>query len=184
MENYVPLPESKAIIDELNTIRRQSGLSFDKIASASNGELSPSTVQKFFSLSSKPLLRTVVVISNVLGCKMRLETAQSRAAVSNSDISAYRQMVSERDSQIDKLLSMLEQRNETISSVRETLTAKEAHLAEAHETLLSLRSELKAEKRLHRILLFSVLLALAVVVAALLIIDFRNSSIGFFYRGA
>lgn len=46
--------------------------------------------------------------------RLTLETSTSRAAVDNSDISAYREMVARRDDQILKLESLLEKRDEQV----------------------------------------------------------------------
>lgn len=111
-------------LEELRVVFRQSHLSMQAVATATG--LSRSTVYSVLS-DNEAVIRdsqnfyTIVSIAEALGAEIHVDTPQSRAAIDQSDVTYYREMLSKLYAQIEDQQRLISEQQHTIEHQRGTI---------------------------------------------------------------
>ena len=109
-----------SVLEQLKVIFRTSGHTLTDVIEGTG--LSRSAVRGVLSGENEnPNLLTVLDIAEYLGVECTLETPESREAIDQSDITAYREMIASRDRQVDELVKITSAQHETIEQQRATI---------------------------------------------------------------
>lgn len=108
------------LIEQLKVVFRTSGHSIQDVIDGTG--LSKSAVRGVLvGENDNPNFLTLFDIASYLGAELTVSTPESKAAIDQSDISAYREMISARDHQVDELVRITSAQHETIESQRATI---------------------------------------------------------------
>lgn len=108
------------LMEQLTTIFRTSGKTLAAVMEET--QLSRSAVRGVLcGENANPNLLTVLDIAKCLDAEIVIQTAESKAAIDQSDITAYREMISARDHTIDDLVKINAAQQGTIESQRATI---------------------------------------------------------------
>lgn len=107
-------------IEELRVIYKQSRRSMQQVVNDTG--LSKSTVYSVLSdnaavVKDNQNFYTILTIAEALGAEIHISTPESRAAIDQSDVSYYREM-------LGKLYAQIEAQNATIASQQHTIEAQ------------------------------------------------------------
>ena len=108
------------LLAQLVTVFRTSGRTLSSVMEET--QLSRSAVRGVLcGENANPNLLTVLDIAKCLDAEIVIQTAESKAAIDQSDITAYREMVSARDRTIDDIVKINAAQQGTIESQRATI---------------------------------------------------------------
>lgn len=107
-------------LEELRVVFRQSHLSMQNVIA--NTGLSKQTVYSVLSdkenlVKDNQNLYTVISIAEALGAEVHVSTPESRAAIDQSDVTYYREMLA-------KLYAQIEEQNKVIAAQQHTIEAQ------------------------------------------------------------
>lgn len=109
-----------SVLEQLKVIFRSSGHTLQDVIDGTG--LSRSAVRGVLSGENEnPNLMTVLDIAEYLQVEITLGTPESKAAIDQSDITAYREMIAARDRQIDELVRITSAQHETVERQRATI---------------------------------------------------------------
>lgn len=95
-------------IDSLCAVIKASEISLQTI-SAKTG-ISKSTIQEILSgKNDNPRLSTIIDILSVSGGELVIQTEQSKQAIADQDVSWYREEISKREAQIERLQAEIDE---------------------------------------------------------------------------
>lgn len=111
-------------IEELRVIFKQSHKSMQQISAESG--LSKSTVYSVLSENDKVVkdnqnFYTVLALAEALGAEIHISTPESRAAIDQSDVSYYREMLSKLYTQIEEQQKIIAAQQASIEKQRGTI---------------------------------------------------------------
>lgn len=110
------------VLKQLRVLHVQSGKSQNLIAE--NTGYSKSTISNVLSGKSEDVrLQTVIDIAAELGAEVALLTAESEKAISQQDVTFYRDEMAARDSVIEELREELRESQALVDTLRNNITA-------------------------------------------------------------
>lgn len=124
-------------LEELRVVFRQSHLSMQAVATATG--LSRSTVYSVLSdneavIRDSQNLYTIIAIAEALGAEIHVETPQSRAAIDQSDVTYYREMLS-------KLYAQIEEQNKVIAAQQASIEKQRGTIAKLTDVMYRVTCE-------------------------------------------
>ena len=84
------MQEIKNIVDQINMIMRDGNISQNSVVNALEGKCARATVLNIFKGEGDFKLSSLLMVLEVIGVDLRLETEKSREAIMAGDIAAYR----------------------------------------------------------------------------------------------
>lgn len=86
----VSMQKINTIVNELKSIMQDNSISQNAVVSLLDGKCSRSTILSFFKGDADCRLSTLLMIMEVCGTELRLETERSKQAILSGDIAEYR----------------------------------------------------------------------------------------------
>lgn len=100
--------------DDLRQVIKQSGRSIASIAQ--DAQISKTTLTEIMSSDQcNPTISTVESILRCVGAELEIQTARSRQAIAQQDVSWYREELNRRDATIESLRETLDKANAAIA---------------------------------------------------------------------
>ena len=122
------------IVSELKTIMQDSNISQNSVVSLLDGKCARSTILSFFKGDADCRLSTLLMIMEVCGAELRIETERSRQAILSGDIAEYR-------AETEKLRSILEE----VTEDRNSLNIRYSELIDKNTSLIETISKQQAQ---------------------------------------
>lgn len=85
------MKQIESIVNQIRTIMKSNGISQNFIINATDGKCSRATIINFLSGQMDCKMSTLLIILEVIGAQLRIETEMSKEALLAGDISAYRE---------------------------------------------------------------------------------------------
>ena len=86
----VSMQKINTIVSELKEIMQDNSISQNAVVSLLDGKCARSTILSFFKGDADCRLSTLLMIMDVCGAELRIETEKSREAILSGDIASYR----------------------------------------------------------------------------------------------
>lgn len=124
---------AQEILQAIKSYMSMEDISMDDLADKANKDVS--VVAKQLRVKANPTLTTLLEITNALGIRLVVQTANSEKAIKEGDLSAYRATIAELGTEVERLRKECERMQEVICDKQGRIERRDTIIAEYREQI-------------------------------------------------
>ena len=116
------------IMEALITILRERGIKESSVVAGTG--INKTTIHEIYTgVNDNPKVQTITEIADYAGIRLVWETEKSKKAIDTGDISAYREMMANRDKHIDSLMDVIASQRRSLDKKDDIIAAMQKEIS-------------------------------------------------------